>query len=47
MFTAAAVPAILVKKGSDFPPFWERDGSFIEVIEELYLRVRSKYKETL
>lgn len=45
--TPAVVPAILVKKGGDYPGFWERDGSFIEVMEEFYLRVREKNKGTL
>lgn len=45
--TSAAVPAILVKKGGDYPAFWERDNSFIEVMEEFYLRVRKKNKEVL
>jgi uncharacterized Zn finger protein len=38
----ARVPALLVKKQGDYPPFWHKDGSFIEVMEELYERVRSK-----
>jgi Uncharacterized conserved protein len=38
----AAVPAILIKKAGDFPPFWNKDTSFIEVMEEFYQRVRSK-----
>ncbi|MCG6862651.1 MAG: SWIM zinc finger family protein [Chromatiaceae bacterium] len=42
-----AVPAILIKKGGDYPGFWEKDGSFIETMEELYLRVREKNKEVL
>lgn len=37
----AAVPALLIKKGGDYPPFWDRDGSFLALMEELYLRVRS------
>lgn len=37
-----SVPAILVKKQGDFPPFWEKDSSFIETMEELYGRVRTK-----
>lgn len=45
--TPAAVPAILVKKGGDYPAFWERDGSFIHIMEELYLRVRKKNKDAL
>ena len=36
------VPALVVKKQGDYPPFWKKDGSFIEVMEELYERVRSK-----
>ncbi|MEY6431599.1 SNF2-related protein [Thioalkalicoccus limnaeus] len=40
----AAVPAILIKKGGDFPPFWDKGGSFIELMEELYLRTRTKNK---
>ena len=38
----ARVPALLIKKQGDYPPFWHKDGSFIEVMEELYDRVRSK-----
>jgi uncharacterized Zn finger protein len=38
----ARVPALLVKKQGDYPPFWHKDGSFIEVMEELYERVRTK-----
>ena len=36
------VPAILVKKQGDFPPFWEKENSFIETMEELCGRVRTK-----
>jgi uncharacterized Zn finger protein len=39
-----SVPAILIKKAGDFPPFWQKDISFIEVMEELYQRVRTKNK---
>jgi uncharacterized Zn finger protein len=45
--TPAPVLAILVKKAGDVPPFWEKDSSFIEVMEELYLRVREKNKGIL
>ena len=38
----ARVPALLVKKQGDYPPFWHKDGSFIEAMEELYERVRTK-----
>ncbi|MBC6421474.1 MAG: SWIM zinc finger family protein [Hormoscilla sp. SP5CHS1] len=40
----ASIPAIAVKKAGDFPPFWRQDNSFIEVMEELYQRVRTKNK---
>lgn len=36
------IPAIAVKKAGDFPPFWQKDISFLEVMEEIYQRVRSK-----
>ncbi len=45
--TPAAVPAILVKKGGDYPAFWDKDGSFIELMEELYLRVSTRNKRVL
>lgn len=38
----ASVPAILVKKQGDFPAFWKRENSFLEVMEEFYTRVRTK-----
>ncbi len=44
---SASVSAILVKKQGDFPPFWERDNSFIEVMEEFYTRVRTKNNDIL
>jgi uncharacterized Zn finger protein len=37
-----AVPAPLVKKQGDYPPFWKKDGSFVEAMEALYQRVREK-----
>ncbi|MBK5967292.1 MULTISPECIES: SWIM zinc finger family protein [Thiorhodovibrio] len=45
--TPPAVSAILVRKAGDFPRFWERDNSFIELMEELYERVRVKSKGML
>jgi len=42
--SSATIPAILIKKAGDFPPFWKKDNSFIEVMEELYQRVRTKNK---
>ncbi|HET8913195.1 MAG TPA: SWIM zinc finger family protein [Ktedonobacteraceae bacterium] len=38
--TKSSVPAILVKKQGDFPPFWPKAASFIRVMEEIYERVR-------
>jgi uncharacterized Zn finger protein len=40
----ASIPAILIKKAGDFPPFWKKDISFVQVMEELYQRVRTKNK---
>jgi uncharacterized Zn finger protein len=42
-----AVSAILVKKQGDFPPFWDKDESFITVMEELYDRVKTKNRTLL
>ena len=39
------VPALLVKKQGDYPPFWHKDNSFVEAMEELYERVRTKSPE--
>lgn len=41
------IPAILIKKAGDFPAFWKKESSFIEVMEELYQRVRTKNKGVL
>ena len=41
------VPAILLKKQGDYPPFWDRNNSFIEVMEEFYTRIRTKNKNIL
>lgn len=43
----ASIPAILIKKQGDFPPFWQKDSSFISVMEELYQRVRTKNREVM
>jgi len=40
-----SVPALLIKKQGDYPPFWHEDRSFIGVMEELYARVRTKSKQ--
>ena len=39
---SARVSALLVKKQGDNPPFWQKDISFIDVMEELYDRIRTK-----
>lgn len=36
----AKIPAVLIKKGGDYPAFWHKQGSFIEVMEDFYLRMR-------
>ncbi len=41
----ASVPALLIKKQGDYPPFWHKDVSFISVMEELYDRIRTKNKQ--
>ncbi len=40
--TPSAVSAILIKKQGDFPAFWPKNNSFIETMEELYQRVKTK-----
>jgi len=37
---AATIPGMLIKKGGDFPAFWQKPTSFIEVMEDFYLRMR-------
>ncbi len=39
------VPALLIKKQGDYPPFWHKDSSFIGVMEDLYERVRTKSRQ--
>jgi uncharacterized Zn finger protein len=39
---AGGLAAILIRKGGDYPPFWNKDHSFIEVMAELYERIRKK-----
>jgi uncharacterized Zn finger protein len=36
------IPAVVVKKGGDFPAFWTQNNSFLDVMEELYDRVRKQ-----
>ncbi len=42
---APSVPALLIRKQGDYPPFWPKDQSFIAVMEELYARVRTKSQQ--
>lgn len=43
----AAVSGILVRKGGDYPRFWDKDESFVEVMDALYEQVRKKAKDWL
>lgn len=43
----SGVSAILIKKQGDFPAFWQKDNSFIETMEELYQRVKTKNQNLL
>lgn len=42
--TVNSVSAIAIKKQGDFPAWWHKDNSFIETMEELYQRVKTKNK---
>ena len=44
---AANVPAILIKKGGDYPVFWQKEGSFVETMESIYTHIRKKTKEAI
>lgn len=41
------VSGVLVKKQGDFPPFWESEASFLEIMEAVYDRVKTKNKDVL
>lgn len=45
LVSPSAIPAVLIKKAGDFPSFWQKDSSFIEVMTEFYHRVKSNKKE--
>lgn len=45
--STTSIPALVVKKGGDYPPFWQKDVSFLAVMEELYQRVRAANKKAL
>ena len=40
-----SVSALLIKKQGDYPAFWHKDASFIETMEELYERIRTKNRQ--
>jgi uncharacterized Zn finger protein len=39
--------AALIKRQGDYPAFWDRDNSFVEVMETIYQRVVAKNKDSL
>ncbi len=45
--TAGKITAALIKKGGDYPAFWERDNSFVEAMESFYTSVAKKNQKLL
>ena len=43
----SVIAALLIKKGGDYPPFWDRDNSFIEAMEAYYLALRKNGQKLL
>jgi uncharacterized Zn finger protein len=43
----ASIPAVLVKKGGDYPAFWHKQSSFISVMEDFYLRMRKNNQKQI
>jgi uncharacterized Zn finger protein len=41
------IPGILVRKGGDYPRFWEGDESFIKVMDAFYAELRRRLTEVL
>lgn len=41
------LPAIVIRKGGDYPAFWHQNQSFIDVMIEFYERVRKQNKDLL
>ncbi|MBT3812569.1 MAG: hypothetical protein HON51_10430 [Gammaproteobacteria bacterium] len=41
------IPAVLIKKGGDYPSFWHQQSSFIEVMEDFYIRMRKNNQKQL
>jgi len=44
---AANIPALVIKKGGDYPPFWQKPGSFITVMEDFYIRIQKINQKVL
>ncbi|MDE2730244.1 MAG: SWIM zinc finger family protein [Bacteroidota bacterium] len=47
MVRSAVTPAVLIRKGGDYPSFWTKYKSFIETMEPIYTRVVDKNKNSL
>ncbi|MEY2975951.1 MAG: SWIM zinc finger family protein [Prochlorotrichaceae cyanobacterium] len=43
--SSCGVSALAIKKQGDYPPFWSKNQSFLDVMEELYDRVKAKNKD--
>lgn len=42
--TPPAVPALSIKKGGDFPAFWDKENSFLDAMEAFYEAFRKRSK---
>ncbi|MCZ6679914.1 MAG: hypothetical protein O7E52_21990, partial [Candidatus Poribacteria bacterium] len=40
--SSSTIPAVLIKKGGDYPSFWDKDVSFVTVMEGFYEIIRRK-----
>lgn len=40
-----SLPAVLIRRGGDWPAFWDSERSFVEVMAEFYERVRKSNKD--
>ena len=41
------IPGILIRKGGDYPRFWEGDESFVKVMDALYVELRRRLTDVL
>ncbi len=46
-YKEAVIPAIIIKKGGDYPKFWHKSESFIEFMEDFYIRMRKNIKKKI